>query len=539
MTKFNKYIALGAFFIISLLTSFYFIDVFNEKNIELQKQILIKQAQTHFKDQVNTRVWNASYGGVYAIPKEGQKPNPFLRDNILKVDENLTLIKINPAWMSRQLSEISNIDGFRFRITSLKLINPDNKATPFEERALHYFEETDEKEYYEVGKSSEFNYMGALVTTNYCLPCHKHQGYKLGDVRGGISVSLDSTEYLAVTSSMKNRVTLLKIFVVIFLFSIVLLIFKQLRYSQKLQDEVKHRTKEIESTKQLLQEIIDADPSFMVLADGEEVIYANKTVLDFTGYASIEEFKESYEYMSDIFEKVQNNSNFIQTYNNGIYWIEYLIQEQDSKTLKVCIKKDDKYRYFRPFAKGIKADDKALYLITFDEITNEYVKIKELEYMASTDALTGLFNRNKLNDVLEKEIALSCTISSSLCVIFLDIDHFKGVNDTYGHGVGDRVLVELANIITSSIRTGDIAARWGGEEFMITLQSTTITNAAMLGEKLRARVEEHLFETVGKVTISLGITEYIHGESEESFIKRVDKALYEAKERGRNRVIVK
>ncbi|MDD3835608.1 MAG: DUF3365 domain-containing protein [Sulfurimonas sp.] len=135
MTKFNKYIALGAFFIISLLTSFYFIDVFNEKNIELQKQILIKQAQTHFKDQVNTRVWNASYGGVYAIPKEGQKPNPFLRDNILKVDENLTLIKINPAWMSRQLSEISNIDGFRFRITSLKLINPDNKATPFEESA--------------------------------------------------------------------------------------------------------------------------------------------------------------------------------------------------------------------------------------------------------------------------------------------------------------------------------------------------------------------------------------------------------------------
>jgi diguanylate cyclase (GGDEF)-like protein len=101
------------------------------------------------------------------------------------------------------------------------------------------------------------------------------------------------------------------------------------------------------------------------------------------------------------------------------------------------------------------------------------------------------------------------------------------------------VLITLANIITSSIRTGDIAARWGGEEFMITLQSTTITNAAMLGEKLRARVEEHLFETVGKVTISLGITEYIHGESEESFIKRVDEALYEAKERGRNRVIVK
>ncbi|MCK9492552.1 MAG: diguanylate cyclase [Sulfurimonas sp.] len=507
--------------------------------MELQKQILVKQAQTHFKDQVNTRVWNASYGGIYAIPKEGQKPNPFLRDNILKVDENLTLIKINPAWMSRQLSEISHIDGFHFRITSLKPINPDNKATPFEERALNHFENTNEKEYYEIDEDSEFNYMGALFTTNYCLPCHKHQGYSLGDVRGGISVSLDSKEYFEVTSSIKTRVILLKIFVVVFLFSIFLLIFKQLRYSQKLEDEVKRRTKEIESTKQLLQEIIDTDSSFMVLADGKDVIYANKTVLDFTGYSSIEEFKKNYEYMSDLFEYVEGNSNFIQTYNDGIHWIEYLVKEQDSKTLKVCIEKNDKHRYFKPYAKEIKTEDKMLYLITFDEITKEYVKIKELEHMASTDALTGLFNRNKLNDVLEKEIALSRTISSPLCVIFLDIDHFKEVNDTHGHGVGDKVLIELANIITSSIRTGDIAARWGGEEFMITLQATSLANASILGEKLRVKVEEHLFGTVGKITISLGITEYINGESEESFIKRVDEALYEAKEAGRNKVIVK
>ncbi|MCK9472715.1 diguanylate cyclase [Sulfurimonas sp.] len=523
----------------SVFISFYFIDVFSKKNIDLQKQILIKQAQTHFKDQLNTRVWNASYGGIYAIPKEGQKPNPYLRDNILKVDENLTLIKINPAWMSRQLSEISNIDGFRFRITSLKLINPDNKATPFEERALKYFEKTDEKEYYEISKDSNFNYMGALLTTNYCLPCHKQQGYSLGDVRGGISVSLDSREYFEVTSSIKTRVILLKVFVVIFLFSIFLLIFKQLRYNQQLQAEVTHRTKEIESTKQLLQEIIDTDASFIVLADDKGVIYANKTILNFTGYHSIEEFKKNYEHMSDVFEKVEDNSNFIQTYNDGINWIEYLIKEQDAKKLKVCIKKDAKYRYFKPYAKEIKTDDKVLYLITFDEITNEYIKIKELEHMASTDALTNLFNRNKLNDVLKKSIALSRTISAPLCIIFLDIDHFKKVNDTYGHDVGDKVLINIANIITSTIRSGDIASRWGGEEFMIILQATSAVHASMLGEKLRVSVEEHVFETVGKVTVSLGITEYINGESEEAFVKRVDEALYEAKGTGRNKIIVK
>jgi len=539
MIKLNKYILLSILFLISIFISFYLIDVFTKKNVDLQKQILIKQAQTHFKDQVNTRVWNAGYGGVYVKPLKGQKPNPYLRDNILKVDENLTLIKINPAWMSRQLSEISHISGFHFRITSLKLINPENKATPFEERALNHFEKTKEKEYYEINEDSEFNYMGALVTTNYCLPCHKHQGYALGDVRGGISVSLDTSEYFEVISSIETRVILLKIFVVVFLFIIFLLIFKQLRYSQKLQKEVKQRTKEIESTKQLLQQIIDADTSFMVLAEEKHIIYANKTILKFAGFNSIAEFREKYRHLSDMFEKVEGNSNFIQRYNNGIHWIEYLKKEQDRQKLKVRIKKDGLYRYFRPYAKEIKTDDKELSLITFDEITNEYVKIKELEQMASTDTLTKLFNRHKLNDVLEKEMALSSTIASPLSIIFIDIDYFKEVNDTHGHDVGDKVLIDIANIISSTTRVGDIAARWGGEEFMVTLQATDAAHASILAEKLRVAVESFEFAIVGNLTVSLGVTEYRANENEESFLKRVDKALYEAKESGRNRVVIK
>jgi diguanylate cyclase (GGDEF)-like protein len=539
MIKLNKYILLSILFLISIFISFYLIDVFTKKNVDLQKQILIKQAQTHFKDQVNTRVWNAGYGGVYVKPLKGQKPNPYLRDNILKVDENLTLIKINPAWMSRQLSEISHISGFHFRITSLKLINPENKATPFEERALNHFEKTKEKEYYEINEDSEFNYMGALVTTNYCLPCHKHQGYALGDVRGGISVSLDTSEYFEVISSIETRVILLKIFVVVFLFIIFLLIFKQLRYSQKLQKEVKQRTKEIESTKQLLQQIIDADTSFMVLAEEKHIIYANKTILKFAGFNSIAEFREKYRHLSDMFEKVEGNSNFIQRYNDGIHWIEYLKKEQDRQKLKVRVKKDGQYRYFRPYAKEIKTDDKELSLITFDEITNEYVKIKELEQMASTDTLTKLFNRHKLNDVLEKEMALSSTIASPLSIIFIDIDHFKEVNDTHGHDVGDKVLIDIANIISSTTRVGDIAARWGGEEFMVTLQATDAAHASILAEKLRVAVESFEFAIVGNLTVSLGVTEYRANENEESFLKRVDKALYEAKESGRNRVVIK
>ena len=538
MTNYNKYIALVTIFIVSVFVLFYPINVFSENGIELQKQILVKQAQTHFQDQVNTRKWNATYGGVYVKPLPGQKPNPYLKNNILKVDENLTLIKINPAWMTRQLSEIADIKDFSFRITSLIPINPNNKVTSFEKRALKYIETTNNKEYYELGENAKFNYMGALVTTKACLPCHKHQGYKLGDIRGGISIALDSTEYDSVTLSIKNRSMILKVFVVFFLLSITLLIYKQLKHSEKLQNEVNRRTNEIESTKQLLQQIIDTNASFIVLADGKNVIYANKTILECAGYSSVNEFIENNEDISDMFEKVKDNSNFIQTYNDGIHWIEYLKKERKSKKLKMLILKDGGSRYFRPFVKEIKTNDKTLHLITFDEITNEYVKIKELEHMASTDTLTKLFNRSKLNDVLEKEMALSTAISSPLSIIFIDIDHFKNVNDTYGHDVGDKVLVAIAKIISSSTRIGDIAARWGGEEFMITLQATDAANASILAEKLRVSVETFTFPIVGQLTISLGVTEYMNNESEEKFIKRVDSALYEAKESGRNRVVM-
>ncbi|MDA3909254.1 MAG: GGDEF domain-containing protein, partial [Sulfurimonas sp.] len=103
----------------------------------------------------------------------------------------------------------------------------------------------------------------------------------------------------------------------------------------------------------------------------------------------------------------------------------------------------------------------------------------------------------------------------------LDIDNFKLVNDTYGHDIGDKVLIDIAKIISSTTRASDIAARWGGEEFMITLQATDAARACVLAETLRAAVEEFKFEIVGNLTISLGVTEYMNNESEDVFIKRV------------------
>ncbi|HIE59298.1 MAG TPA: GGDEF domain-containing protein [Hydrogenothermaceae bacterium] len=152
--------------------------------------------------------------------------------------------------------------------------------------------------------------------------------------------------------------------------------------------------------------------------------------------------------------------------------------------------------------------------------------------------LTGLFNKGKFNKVLKKEVERAKRYKRPLSLIIFDIDHFKRINDTYGHKVGDEVLKELAKIIKSVIRKADFVARWGGEEFVILAPETDLDGALNLAEKLRQTVEKHQFPTVKNVTISLGVAQYIDGETPEEFIIRADMALYKAKENGRNRVEV-
>ncbi|WP_455756946.1 GGDEF domain-containing protein [Sulfurimonas sp.] len=220
-------------------------------------------------------------------------------------------------------------------------------------------------------------------------------------------------------------------------------------------------------------------------------------------------------------------------------WIDYLKREQNNKEFKILLKRDGEDRYFKPHAKKLLIENQELHIIIFDEITKELQKIQILEDEASRDSLTKLFNRGKFDDVLSKEIVLSKITSSPLSIIFLDIDHFKVVNDTYGHDVGDYILIELAKILKSTIRTGDFVARWGGEEFVVTLQSTDSKTASILAEKIRKNVENYTFAKGGEQTVSLGVTQYNQNDTQESFTKRVDDALYEAKKTGRNKVVVK
>jgi diguanylate cyclase (GGDEF)-like protein len=151
------------------------------------------------------------------------------------------------------------------------------------------------------------------------------------------------------------------------------------------------------------------------------------------------------------------------------------------------------------------------------------------------DALTGVFNKGYFSEYLEHEIARAIRKQIPFSLIMLDIDHFKNVNDSYGHRRGDYALKTLADVVRKSKRNADVLARIGGEEFIILLPDTGLLDAGQLAERVRKSVEDFPFEEIGKLTVSLGVTEFNQADNQESILKRVDSALYLAKGNGRNR----
>ncbi|MDZ7749188.1 MAG: GGDEF domain-containing protein [Halofilum sp. (in: g-proteobacteria)] len=161
---------------------------------------------------------------------------------------------------------------------------------------------------------------------------------------------------------------------------------------------------------------------------------------------------------------------------------------------------------------------------------------RQLAHLASHDVLTGLCNRSRFETTLDRELDRVKRYGSFCSLIMLDIDRFKQINDHHGHDTGDRVLEEIGTLFAEQVRAPDLAARWGGEEFMVLLPQTGLESAEQVAERLRRQVAATDFDGVGTVTISLGVTESRTPEERSVMFKRLDDALYRAKQNGRNRV---
>jgi diguanylate cyclase (GGDEF)-like protein len=377
-------------------------------NKRLIESELEARARAHFKSIVLTRSWNARYGGVFVEKGPGVESNPYLKNPDITGADGKVYTKKNPALMTREISELAAKDGdFKFHITSLKLINPNNAPDPFERDALLSFEKGAQETFAKVAADGHtfFRYMAPLYIEKACLNCHDHQDYKIGDVRGGISVT----------------------------FSI---------------DDVE---------KALLRN-------------------GSLTILSFVLTCGL--------LLTIIFRSV------------------------------------------------IKLRQK---LLEAEQIIRE---------MAVTDELTRLKNRRYLLTRLGEEQLRVKRYGSRIGCILCDIDHFKLVNDRFGHEAGDIVLKNFADLLSHHCRGGDIVGRWGGEEFLILLPEADIQSTLSVAEKLRAataQLEIYFTEQnmIG-ITASFGVSCLDSASTipndELAVVRAADKALYKAKYAGRNRV---
>jgi len=367
---------------------------------------ILTEARAHFSSIVLTRKWNASYGGVYVEKKEGTESNPYLEEPDIVTDKGIVYTKKVPAIMTREISELAAREGrFRFRITSLNLMNPGNSPDGFEKEALESFE-AGKKEMFTFTNeddTAQFRYMAPLFVEESCLECHSRQGYGVGEIRGGISITLNVED---------------------------------------VQKELRH----------------------------------NLLVIVVLGILSA--------------------------------------------TLLIGI----------------------IGLFTIKLLRGLTEARREIEELAITDGLTGIFNRRHLFKRFNEEFERSRRLKENLGCILMDIDHFKKINDTFGHLVGDDVLREIAQEVKRALRTYDLFGRFGGEEFMVVLPDTGPDKARVLAERIRNAVKSVSVVppkagTRLSITISLGVSCLIEDDgSIDDIMKRVDKALYCAKREGRDRV---
>lgn len=295
------------------------------------------------------------------------------------------------------------------------------------------------------------------------------------------------------------------------------LIFSDETTQRKAQEKISHN-------RTFLQTVIDTSKNLIVFFEKGEVINGNKPFLDFFGCENVEEFLKQHKSMTETFLPAEESGYIDATTNSG-NWLEFLDREDRDYKVSITRIRDKKKHTFTPFVNYIESIDYESYVVIFNDIT-------KLEETATTDQLTGCGNRVRFKAILETLISKK---QNPLSIILLDIDHFKNINDSFGHDTGDYVLQKLSTKIREFLDKESYFCRWGGEEFVI-ITTKDLNKTTTLAQEITEYVENINFEKIKKITISSGVTTFKENDSKKIFLKRADNALYSAKSNGRNRV---
>jgi len=254
-----------------------------------------------------------------------------------------------------------------------------------------------------------------------------------------------------------------------------------------------------------LQKILDSQNALLFVTNHEEITYVNEQFMEYFSINRVNEVK-------------RRNLKIYQYLDGKLDGYDALFERVNSKEEYVIINNDT----FILQASCIESTHR-LFTLT---------KVTKLTHDMQIDTLTGAYKKSYFNSHLEKLIREK----KEGVLVVLDIDDFKKINDTYGHQVGDIVLKEFASLIKENIRGTDIFARWGGEEFLLLLEDTNVENAMMKVERLRVLIDTHVFTNIEHMTASFGLAKKEESDDIHTLLHRADKALYEAKDAGKNRL---
>lgn len=300
--------------------------------------------------------------------------------------------------------------------------------------------------------------------------------------------------------------------------------------NQSLQDKVEEGIKQIKA-------ILDSQDNLVMVLNQEQILNANKPLLDFFGFDSFKTIQDSDFCICDYFEE-QEGYFSKKIIDNDKVWFIFMIDHLNDID-KIVTMKNQKNET-KIFTVNIdKIEDKHNnFVISLTDITEIKKESTLLEYQATHDTLTGLYNRQKFHDIFSKELRRDRRYKNSLGLIIFDIDHFKIINDEFGHQVGDEVLKDISNLVQNTIREHDTVVRWGGEEFIVLLPQTSLDGALNTAQKLKDIISQYNNSNVQRpITASFGLTVLKEEDTQDLIIKRADDALYKAKQTGRDKIV--
>ena len=513
-----------------------------------------------------TREWNAMHGGVYVVVDETTQPNPWLQHPArdLQTSDGVRLTMINPAYMTRQIADLAlHADGARLHITSLKPIRPENRADDWEAEALARFEAGEREvlalvEGGEQGRGPVHRYMAPLLVREPCLQCHAEQGYALGDIRGGISVTMPAEVLIARRDQLRTRAVFVYVLAGLLAAGLVHGLLRanrrhvaQVRCINAEQERlIERRTGELaEANRRLAGEvelhrrseqrlaasesryraIFDSAAEGIMLTDAAlRIVQVNPAFSEITGYAAEEVLGRSPSMLGsgrhgeDFFRDLL--ATLVAT---GRWQGEVWNRRKDG----------DLYVQWMSAVRIGEADAPEGFVATMTDITSRKQSEERLRFRANHDALTGLPNRRLFEDRLQSAIASALRHGEQFALMLVDLDRFKGVNDRFGHLAGDALLVEVGRRLQLCVRASDTVARLGGDEFAVILGEVGgREDAAEVAARICASMSEpfELGEGVAQIGASVGIALGPQDDADaEELQRRADAALYTVKHGGR------